>query len=427
MGLGLETSSNNPYGLYPHQQDALEKMFNGCILYGGVGSGKSRTAAAYYMKMEADADVYVITTARKRDSLDWEGEFVRFNIGKHLNASVAGTLTVDSWNNLGKYRDVVGAFFIFDEQRVVGSGEWAKHFLAIARRNRWILLSATPGDTWLDYIPVFLAHGWYRNRTEFKREHVVYASWSKFPKVERFQNVGKLVRQRNALLVHMPYARSTRRHIRIVPTDYDKNDFKRVDEDRWHIYESRPLKDVAELFRVLRRLVASDATRMRAAKTLMEDKNRIIVFYNFDYELTALRNLLQEMNVPNVETVSDPTDWIYAEWNGKKHQEVPTTKRWIYLVQYVAGAEAWNCTTTNSMMFYSLTYSYKNFEQALGRIDRLDTPFTDLDYYVLKSKSWIDEVVWKSLRSKKNFNEQNFAKTQKVNGRHIGVKADITQ
>lgn len=427
MGLGLETSSNNPYGLYPHQQDALEKMFNGCILYGGVGSGKSRTAAAYYMKMEADADVYVITTARKRDSLDWEGEFVRFNIGKHLNASVAGTLTVDSWNNLGKYRDVVGAFFIFDEQRVVGSGEWAKHFLAIARRNRWILLSATPGDTWLDYIPVFLAHGWYRNRTEFKREHVVYASWSKFPKVERFQNVGKLVRQRNQLLVHMPYSRSTRRHIRIVPTDYDKGEFKRVDEDRWHIYESRPLKDVAELFRVLRRLVASDATRMRAAKTLMEDKNRIIVFYNFDYELTALRNLLQEMNVPNVETVSDPTDWVYAEWNGKKHQEVPTTKRWIYLVQYVAGAEAWNCTTTNSMMFYSLTYSYKNFEQALGRIDRLDTPFTDLDYYVLKSKSWIDEVVWKSLRSKKNFNEQNFAKTQKVNGRHIGVKADITQ
>lgn len=385
--------------LYPHQQDALEKMHNGCILQGGVGSGKTLTAVAYYMKVEADADIFVITTARKRDTLDWEGEFVKFGIGKHLNSSIAGTLTVDSWNNIGKYKDVSNAFFIFDEQRLVGSGEWTKSFLAIAKRNRWILLSATPGDNWLDYIPVFLAHGFYRNRTEFKREHVIYSQFTKFPKVERYQNVGRLVRYRNEVLVHMPYKRHTTRKMEQVEVGYDKELFKRVLEKRWHVYEDRPIRDVAELFGVMRKVVNSDASRVAQIRETMKTTPRLIVFYNFDYELEALRKL------------NDLDGVTIAEWNGHKHQEVPTTEKWVYLVQYVAGAEAWNCTTTDTTTFYSLTYSYKTFEQAMGRIDRLNTPYTVLNYHILKSKSVIDDAIWKSLTGKKSFNEKAFVKS----------------
>jgi hypothetical protein len=380
--------------LYPHQQDAVNKLSNGKILWGGVGSGKSLTAAAYYMKVEADADVYVITTAKKRDSCDWEGEFAKFGVGKHLNATMAGALTVDSWNNIGKFRNVEGAFFIFDEQRLVGSGQWSSVFINIAKKNHWILLSATPGDTWLDYIPVFVANGFYKNRTEFKREHVVYNTYSKFPKVDRYTNVGRLVKLRNHLLVEMPYLRRTTRVENTIHVAHDRERLDKVVKERWHVFEERPLRDVSELFSVMRKVVNSSSSRTEAIRGLIQKHPRLIVFYNFDYELEDLRSLASLISV--------------SEWNGHKHQEVPTTDRWVYLVQYVAGAEGWNCIATDAMVFYSLTYSYKVWHQAHGRIDRLNTPYQTLFYYTLMSDSVIDHAVAKALAGKKSFNESKF-------------------
>ena len=380
--------------LYPHQVKAVEKLRNGSILWGGVGTGKSLAAVAYYIKAEQPKDVYVITTAKKRDSLDWEKEFVAYGVGKAKDATVAGVLTVDSWNNIGKYTHVKESFFIFDEQRLVGSGEWSKSFIKIAKYNRWIMLSATPGDTWIDYIPVFVANGFYKNRTQFKREHVVYNNYSKFPKVDRYTNVGRLVRLRNNILVEMPYLPHTVRHTEIVKVEYDEDAFKRVLKGRWHVFEERPIKNVAELFYVLRKVVNGDSSRFLAVRKLMVKHPKLIVFYNFDYELDILRNLAEDAPL--------------AEWNGHKHEELPPGDKWVYLVQYVAGSEGWNCVETDAMVFYSLTYSYKNFHQAHGRIDRLNTEFKDLYYYTLKSKAVIDVAVGKSLASKKSFNESNF-------------------
>jgi hypothetical protein len=381
--------------LYPHQSRALDLLHNGSILRGGVGVGKTRVAAAYYMAKEAPKDVFVITTAKKRDSLDWEMEFAPFGVGKVKDGTVAGVLTVDSWNNIQKYVNVHGAFFIFDEQRLVGSGAWTKAFIKIAKRNHWILLTATPGDTWLDYIPVFVANGFYPNRTEFKREHVVYSTYSKFPKVERFIGIGKLVRLRNKILVEMPYQKLTTRKSTDVLVQYDKELLDLVFKKRWHVYEDRPLNGVAELFLVMRKVVNNDPSRLEAIQQLMTVHPRLIVFYNFNYELERLRTLAEY--VP------------YAEWNGHKHEEIPETDGWLYAVQYVAGAEGWNCITTNATAFYSLTYSYKNWEQAHGRIDRLNTPFSELLYYNLLSKSPIDAAVMRSLKAKQNFNESKYA------------------
>lgn len=382
--------------LYPHQQDAVEKLDNGKILWGGVGTGKSLTAAAYYMKKEAPRDVYVITTAKKRDSLDWEGEFARFGVGTQRNGTVAGVLRTDSWNNIAKYKNVRGAFFIFDEQRLVGSGAWAKAFEFIAKNNRWILLSATPGDTWLDYVSVFIANGFYKNRTEFKRLHVVYNTYSKFPKVDHYVDEPKLKRLRRSLLVHMPYKRHTTRIHENVSVEFDQDKVDRVLKDRWNPYTDQPIKSVAELFYTMRKVVYSDPSRLAAVRELLPSVPRMIVFYNFDYELAILRELAGEVPV--------------SEWNGKKHDPIPTTQRWVYLVQYVAGAEGWNCITSNATLFYSLTYSYKNWHQAHGRIDRLNTPYSDLYYWALLSDSSIDRAVQASLKLKKSFNEVKFAR-----------------
>lgn len=402
--------------LYTHQLKALEELHNGSVLRGGVGTGKSLTAVAYYFTKECGGtirangrgdfermahpkDLYIITTAKKRDNADWLGELAPFGLGTDRDVSFGSTgITIDSWNNISNYEDVKDAFFIFDEQRLVGSGSWVKSFIKIAKDNRWILLSATPGDTWMDYIPIFIANGFYKNRTEFLKTHVIFSRYSKFPKIERYIEVQRLVKYRNQLLVEMPYARSTIRHTNNVTVEYNHALWDRVTKDRWHIYEERPLKDVGEMFIVMRKLVNSDISRLGAVMKLMEKHPRLIIFYNFNYELNMLRTLSSTLNTP------------MAEWNGQKHQEIPETDKWIYLVQYTAGAEGWNCVVTDATLFWSLNYSYKVMEQAKGRIDRLNTPYIDLHYYILRSASGIDNAIAKALTGKKNFNEKEYVK-----------------
>lgn len=380
--------------LQPHQLKALTELRDGKILWGGVGSGKSRVAVAYYEQEHREQNVYVITTAKKRDSVDWESEFARIVVGKEPSATCHGILSVDSWNNIAKYSEVKDSFFIFDEQRLVGSGKWVKSFLKIAKNNKWILLSATPGDTWMDYIPVFIANGFYRNRTQFKTEHVVYAPFAKFPKVLRYTSVGRLVNFRNKILVHMRYKNETIRHTMVRQVEHNEELVQSVVKNRWHLYQNRPIRDISELFGVLRRVVNSDPSRVRKIESLLEEHPKIVIFYNFNYELEALRRLEAKVAI--------------AEWNGHKHEEIPETSSWAYLVQYVAGSEGWNCVETDTIVFYSLTYSYKIWEQAHGRIDRLNTPFTDLYYYILRSKSVIDTAIWRSLKAKQNFNAAKF-------------------
>lgn len=382
------------FELMPHQKEAVEFLESGKILYGTTGSGKSLTALAYYMKKEAPKDIYVITTATKRNNLDWEGEAAKFGIGTERDATLAGVITIDSWNNIGKYEHVEGAVFFLDEQRLISNGSWVKSFLKIAKKNNWIVLSATPGDSYLDYAPVFIANGFYKNLTQFKMEHVLYEPFVKYPKIKKYLNETKLALLRNEILVEMPYMKHTTRHVNWMRVGYNIELFKKVYKDRWNIYKDRPIKDAGEMFRVMRRVVNTDPSRIEMIYKLMTMHDRLIVFYNYDYELEILRTLNDHIFV--------------AEMNGHRKDPLPNSQRWVYLVQYLAGAEAWNCTSTDAMILYSLSYSYKNFVQAQGRIDRLDTEYSDLYYYVFMTDSVIDRAIKRSLDSKKVFNERRF-------------------
>lgn len=398
--------------LYDYQLDAVGRMKNGCILCGGVGSGKSRTSLAYYYQeqggklgtkayvdMQNPRDLYIITTARKRDTKEWEGELVPFLLSTNPDvAYYKNKVVVDSWNNVGKYKDVYGAFFIFDEQRVVGSGAWVKAFLNIARKNKWILLSATPGDTWSDYIPVFVANGFYKNKTEFTREHIVYRWINKtYPKIDHYVNTGKLIRHRNDILVTMDFNRVTVAHHEDVFCSYDIAKYKDASKNRWDPFKDEPIINAAGLCYVWRKIVNTDESRQVALLELFEKHPKMIVFYNFDYELDILREVFSNAGCE------------VGEWNGHVHGAVPTASKWVYLVQYTAGAEGWNCVTTDTIVFYSQNYSYKVMQQAAGRIDRLNTKYIDLYYYHLKSRSGIDLAISRALSQKKNFNEGKYA------------------
>ena len=407
--------TSQPPMLYPFQERAVEDLDSGKILCGGVGSGKSITSLVYFLSKECrhkvgsnsygntyrpingSPDLFIITTARKRDSGEWSAELVKFGLTTGKNTLMGGiTVTVDSWNNIQKYADVEDAFFIFDEQRVIGYGAWTKAFLKIAKRNRWILLSATPGDTWSDYMPVFIANGFYKNKRQFEQMHAVYSRWSKYPKIDKWIGEDRLVKIRNHILITMERPKETERETHLVTVGYDKNAFKGVFKDRWNPFTEKPIKNSPELMMCLRKIINTEPRRFAETVSICKKRRRCIIFYNLNCELEILRGLGKATGFP------------VAEWNGHVHDPLPDGKEWIYLVQYTAGCEGWNCITSDTVIFYSLNYSYKVMEQAAGRIDRLNTPYPVLHYYVIRSFSPMDIGIIRALKNKENFNESAF-------------------
>lgn len=398
--------------LYDYQTEALGRMKNGCILNGGVGSGKSRTAIAYYyclnggkvntnsfVRMINPCNLYIITTARKRDTKEWEQELGIFKLSTDLQYNIrenGSQVIIDSWNNINKYTDIKDAFFIFDEQRVVGYGAWTKAFLTIARQNKWILLSATPGDTWMDYIPVFIANGFFRNKTDFLTKHVVFSRFTKYPKVERYLNEGRLIAMRRHILINMNFRRETIQHHEWVACDYDIQKYTYTVKTRWNSYTNSPIQNAGEYCYTLRKIVNSSGDRLKKLADILQSHPKAVLFYSYNYELDILKSYLTSIG------------YKFSEWNGHKHEPLPEGDSWVYLVEYIAGCEGWNCVETDTIIFFSQNYSYKVMVQASGRIDRLNTPYVDLWYYHLTSKSTIDLSIMAALRRKKKFNERDF-------------------
>lgn len=395
------------------QLEAVDRLKSGSVLVGKVGSGKSRTALTYffckecggslcingegeYSPMTKPKDLYIITTAKKRDDHEWEREFIPFLLYPISKAPMR--IIIDSWQNLPKHINAMNSFFIFDEQRLVSYGRWTKSFLRISKHNKWILLSATPADKWEDLAPMFIANGFYTNITEFRQKHCVYSRYTRWPQVIKYINTGRLRKLREEIYIDLPYSNDRTKHSSDIYVSYDDYKYREVMKNRWDPYKNEPITNVSQLCQLLRKIVNSDESRIGTVKDLIHVHPKTIIFYNYDYELEILRQIAKDLNIEK------------AEWNGHMHQPVPSSNVWVYLVQYTAGAEGWNCTTCNTIIFYSQNYSYKTMIQAAGRIDRRNTPFTDLYYYHIKSKSSLDKAISKALASKKQFNERSFVK-----------------
>ena len=258
------------------------------------------------MDMYSSKDLYIITTARKRDTLEWEQETIPFGLNKESDEkrNYISNYYVDSWNNIKKYENVSGAFFIFDEQRVVGYGSWSKSFLKITRHNDWILLSATPGDCWSDYIPVFMANGFYRTKTEFIEEHVKYKPFMPYPMIDRYVNTRKLEYLKQKILVDMDYHSPASEIFIEVPVQYDRETYMNIVRRRWDPFKNEPILNSSEYCALLRKVINSDKSRLEAVIGLCERHDKIIIFYNFDYELELLHHLLEENNIHYSESLT---------------------------------------------------------------------------------------------------------------------------
>lgn len=403
------------------QLKAVNSLKPGNILCGDTGSGKSLTSIAFYLKYcgfdikdieKALMDdiksnslgyeltpLYIITTPQKRDRCEWDVELSRFCLTQGISDDGYNnqvTIVVDSWNNIKKYTNICNSFFIFDEQRVIGNGEWVKSFLKISKNNYWILLSATPGDTYIDYLPVLIANGFYKNRTEFIYNHVIYNRYSKFPKIDKYIRTEIIDKYIDKILIKM-YTENNKMHIiNELPCKYDKDKYDYVVKNRWNPFTNEPIKTSAEFCKVLRTINNSDISRLNNLEDIYKEHKKIIVFYNFNFELEAILSLKNK-------------GIKVTQWNGHKHEMIPLEEKWIHAVQYFAGNEGWNCIDTDTIVFYSNNYSYRVMKQSAGRIDRFNSPFKDLYYYMLLTDSKIENEIMRAIKEKKAFNEKNFS------------------
>lgn len=380
--------------LKPEQEATMLKLQSGNILVAGVGSGKTYMGIFWAARQRANK-IIVITTAAKRDKIapghkkpDWQESLDNCGIRDYI---------VDSWNNIKKYDHCSQSVFLFDEAKQTGYGAWGKSFIKIAKNNKWIVMSATPADNFIHYMPTFVAHGFYRNKTDFYDQHVEFDKYAKYPKIKTIHGTARLEKLRKSITVVMEMPRHTKRHYRELVCDFDYELLKAIQTTHWNGYTEAPIETPSEMTQLLRRVVAIDPDRMKQARQVMKAVPRLIIFYNYNYELEILEHICEDI------------DKEYTSWNGKHHDLIPTSKQWIYLVQYNA-SEGWECITTDSMMFYSPNYSWRAFEQCCGRIDRMNTKYTDLYYYSLISKSKIDKDVIKANKEKRNFNENGWGK-----------------
>lgn len=401
------------------QKDCVAQLRSGKVLAAGVGAGKSVMALYWYVStqcrtrrsrnqvgelfriLKGSPDLVVITTAKKRDSGEWSEEFARFALKEGVNHGMGGvTVTVDSWNNIGKYVDADrNTVFIFDEQRAIGHGAWSKAFVRIARSHPWIMLSATPADDWKDWCPVMVADGFYRNRTDFFRRHAIYSRYTTYPKITSWYDTHQLEVVRDRILVTCEVPRQTERHDIELGTGYNKTAVKTMMKERVDPETGEPFMNASQLCYAIRKVVNCDPSRMDMARDVFEDHGRVIVFYSLRAELELIHMAAGMAGISEV-----------GAYNGSTHDEVPTGNRWVYAVQYNAGAEGWNCTTCNTILFWDLPYSYRQLEQAKGRIDRLNTPYRNLFYYSMTSNAKIDLAIKRALRLKKDFNAAAFMK-----------------
>ena len=200
------------------------------------------------------------------------------------------------------------------------------------------------------------------------------------------------MRNRRQILVPMVYKKVTERKRQLIYSEYNTDNYHKIMKERWNIFEDKPIENASELLQIIRKTVATDPDRKLNAKIMMDAHDRLIIFYNYNYERDVLIEIAEELGKE------------YFEWNGHAHEDIPDQEQWLYFVQYTAGAEGWNCISTNVIMFYSVNYSFRYMEQAEGRIDRINTPYNVLEYYYLTSHSQIEKDILSTVNRKKNFN-----------------------
>ena len=138
--------------------------------------------------------------------------------------------------------------------------------------------------------------------------------------------------------------------------------------------------------------------KLTAFKDLLNSTDgRLIVFYNFVNELTALTEILIENERP-ISIVNGETKDLTAYENEENS---------VTFIQYQAGAMGLNLQKSNKIVYFTPPLSSELFEQSKKRTHRIGQEKTCF-YYYLTCRNSIEQKIYETLKMRKNYTERLF-------------------
>lgn len=144
---------------------------------------------------------------------------------------------------------------------------------------------------------------------------------------------------------------------------------------------------------------AYNKDKLDAVQDLIQSTNdRIIIFYNFNVELEALKRICSELDRPVSEVNGNVKDLIAYE----------TRSDSVTLVQYQAGSMGLNLQKSNKIIYFTLTDRSDLFEQSKKRIHRIGQ-YRPCFYYTMICKGSVEESVHNTLQKRMDYTDELFA------------------
>lgn len=410
MSLTASQTQKNNYNdsmLYNFQRQLLNSIEENYIIAADTGTGKTMMAIHHYLKHNTGEPLLILAPPQKIKEGGWQRE-LDF-VASHYNIEIP--YDIISYGVLSKrWKEYKDWFLVMDECHYVKNPTSQRGKAAInltKQSTNFLLLSATPSSNgWGDTIAYMIMFGYYKNKTQFLKEHAVYnrIDYGNGPVnvVSDYRDQEKLQKLYQSFSIKL----AKEDCLDLPPLVFEKVHFKPskeyniIKKDR--VLGEELFDNISKLQHGLR-FYANQADKLKYTEMLLEGtEENVIIFYNYKQENEELKKIAKKLKKKVFEVSGSKTNLPDKEkWTSLKNS--------VTIVQYQAGAAGIELQYANIVIFHTPTYSYQDYEQALGRAYR-NGQTKKVTVYQYITKNTIETSIYQALAAKKDFTEELFRK-----------------
>lgn len=406
--------------LYAFQKQYLQGLPAKYIFAADTGTGKTVMALAHYDKHAYLKPLLILAPASKVQTGDWDREIKEYFAGRFVPeyeiwsyekfSRVPSIAQYKKTGDRGVWRDWLnrhprGFAMIADEVHKAKnpqSGVGKRVFEVAAACDVFLGLSATPlPNGWIDAANYFKIFKFTQNITAFKKRYCNIQTYKGFPEIVGYYHEGEL--QSNWNHIAKPLSKQMALDlppITTVPISLPAGpNYIKVQKER--LFGDKFLDNPSALMHALRQSIIEP--KVVWLNSFLEGvSDNVVIFYNYVEERQQILAMIKK---------SHKRRQVFRQ-DGEKH-EVPGKDKWgglrrtITLAQYQSGSTGIELTYAATTVYFSPTYSYSNYEQSIGRIERHGQS-KKMTLYLLCAPTTLEKDVWAALRNKKDFQEKQW-------------------
>lgn len=309
---------------------------------------------------------------------------------------------------LAKLKDFT---LMLDESSLI-QNETSKRSKFILRKlypTNVILLSGTPtGGKYEKLWSQCRLLGWDISKTAFWNTYVNYhfddRNGFPFKVIDGYKNVERLkrkLREHGAVFMKSDEVFDLPEQCNITLSVTITKEYRKFRKDSIVTFDNQEFVGDTTLTKMLyERMLCGFANtdKLVSLRDLLEStSDRVIIFYNFVNELTALTNLAIDLERP-ISIINGDTKDLTAYENSEDS---------VTLIQYQAGAMGLNLQKANKIVYFTPPLSSELFEQSKKRIHRIGQS-RPCFYYYLTCKNSVEEKIYKTLAMRRDYTEALF-------------------